>query len=255
MSERIRDVCSPEAHELISQGVLNPDLDIPALAEEFQANGRIQIENALRPEVARVLRRCLGEKVPWELAFRDRSGSRKLYTNELAAMSPAQMDALGNEIYAIARKNFQFVYNSYMMVPAYKEKRNPELPLHRVLEQINKPAWMDPMRQILNRPDAKSTYAQATRYIAGHFLRHHDDSDYQDGEGRLAAYVINLSLNWQADWGGLLQFFDDQGRVTETFMPRFNTISMFKVPAPHCVSPVAPFCDQGRYAITGWIRS
>jgi Rps23 Pro-64 3,4-dihydroxylase Tpa1-like proline 4-hydroxylase len=67
--------------------------------------------------------------------------------------------------------------------------------------------------------------------------------------------VINLSRNWQADWGGLLQFLDSDGEVVRTLMPRFNTISLFRVPADHLVSPVAPFATGARYAITGWFRT
>ena len=35
-------------------------------------------------------------------------------------------------------------------------------------------------------------------------------------------------------------------------MPRYNTLSLFKVPAPHVVSLVAPWAQAPRLAITGW---
>lgn len=57
----------------------------------------------------------------------------------------------------------------------------------------------------------------------------------------------------QADWGGLLQFIDVDGQVLDTFLPRWNTLSLFAVPAGHAVSLVAPWARQDRLAITGWL--
>ncbi|MDZ4729674.1 MAG: 2OG-Fe(II) oxygenase family protein [Xanthomonadales bacterium] len=244
---------SMDAHQVVREGMINPKLDLPALAERFAADGLLQIEQALRPQVAELLHDCLAKQVPWALAFRDPSGPRKLWSEELAAMNQADREALDDQIYRIARKEFQFRYDSFMMVTAYKEKRHPELVLHRVIEQINSTSWLDTFRAITGFGQIRRADAQATRYVAGHFLRRHNDLNEDDG--RLCAYVINLSHGWQADWGGLLQFLDQQGEVVRTMMPRFNTISLFRVPAEHCVSPVAPFASGARYAITGWLRS
>jgi len=207
----------------------------------------------LKPDVAEVLYDCLSTEVPWALTFRDESGPRKLWAEELAAMTTDQQQSLENEIQQIACREFQFRYNSFMMVTAYKEKRHTELVLHRVIEQINSAAWLEAMRTITGFAGIRRSDAQATRYVAGHFLRQHNDQN--DEDGRLCAYVINLTRDWSADWGGLLQIIDEEGEVTRTLMPRFNTISMFRVPAQHCVSPVASFATGARYAITGWLRT
>ena len=244
---------STDPHQVVRQGMINPELDLDALAIEFAETGVLQIENALRPDVADLLHDCLANQVPWALAFRDQDGPRKLWSEELARMDVAKLKALENEIYEIARTGFQFRYDSFMMVTAYKEKRHTDLVLHRVIEQINSPPWIEAFRKITGFDQIRRADAQATRYVAGHFLRNHNDLNEDDG--RLCAYVINLSRNWQADWGGLLQFLDAEGEVVRTLMPRFNTISLFRVPADHLVSPVAPFATGARYAITGWLRT
>jgi hypothetical protein len=241
------------ASRIVAGGLLNPELDLDALATAFADQGKLQIEDALRPEVADILFNCLDRQVPWCLTFRDRSGPRKMWPQELAAMPEAERADLEQQIREVAVAGFQFRYDSFMMVSAYKEKRYPELVLHRVIEQINQRMWLEPMRRITGFANIRRADAQATRYVAGHFLRPHDD--VHEDEGRLAAYVINLTRDWHADWGGLLQFLGPDGAVTDTFMPRYNTISMFRVPAEHCVSPVASFVPGARYAITGWMRT
>jgi len=242
-----------QAHQLVRAGLLNKDLDLVELAAQFAAEGVLQIQQALRPEVADLLHDCLAQQVPWSLAFRDASGPRKLWSEELVAMDQDSLKALDEEIFALARQQFQFRYDSFMMVTAYKEKRHPELVLHRVIEQINSPEWLTAFRRITGFGQIRRADAQATRYVAGHFLRRHNDQNEEDG--RLCAYVINLSRDWQADWGGLLQILDGSGQVVRTLMPSFNTISLFRVPTEHCVSPVAPFANGARYAITGWFRT
>ena len=92
--------------------------------------------------------------------------------------------------------------------------------------------------------------AQATRYLPGQFLRLHDD--HHAVENRRYAYVVNLSRDWEADWGGMLHFVAADGSVEEVFMPRFNSLSLFRVPHRHFVGLVSPWAKQPRLAITGW---
>ncbi|MGH8162377.1 MAG: 2OG-Fe(II) oxygenase [Gammaproteobacteria bacterium] len=141
------------------------------------------------------------------------------------------------------------------MVPAYKEKRDPHLFLHRFLEYLNSSPMLDFVRQVTGHADVGKADAQATRYLPGHYLRRHNDIIRADPEdNRRAAYVFNLTRDWQADWGGQLQFLHDDGGVEQSWVPGFNTMSLFSVPVWHCVSCVAPFATAPRLAITGWFR-
>src|SRR3546814_20684350 len=90
-----------------------------------------------------------------------------------------------------------FVYDSYMLVRAMLEGRDPELVVHVVLEFLNSPEALEFARWMTGVPDIVATNGQATRYQPGQFLTHHDDK--YDDENRAAAYVINLSKNWHPD--------------------------------------------------------
>ena len=91
---------------------------------------------------------------------------------------------------------------------------------------------------------------QATLYVPGHFLNAH--SDQIQGHKRRVAYVLNMSKNWDPDWGGLLQFYGPEKSVDQVFVPRFNSLSLFTVPQEHAVTAIAPYAPVGRFAITGW---
>ena len=59
---------------------------------------------------------------------------------------------------------------------------------------------------------------------------------------------------WRPDWGGYLNFYDDEGDVVAGYKPRFNALNLFAVPKKHNVTYVPPFAPVGRFAITGWFR-
>ncbi len=243
----------PETMRLLSGSLLNPELNLADYHQQLMARGRIVIKDALRPEIAEALREVLLRMVPWSLAYRDQEGAKKIWAEQLQRLSAEELEAVRQQAWQQARGGFSFLYHSYMMITAYQERRDPLLPLHKVTEYINKSEWLTVMRTITGHPEIIKSSAQATQYQAGHFLTKHNDRE--SGETRIAAYVINLGKNWQADSGGLLQFLDDDGQVTDTIVPRFNTISMFLTPALHCVSPVAPFAEGERLSVTGWLRA
>lgn len=232
--------------------MIGDHVDVPLCRERLLGQGRAQVADYLQPEVAQRLHHCLAREVPWTLAVRDGTGARTIDHAAYAAMDAEQRARLLADV-ADAKGEFRFAYESYMMVTAYQEGRDPDLALHRVLEVFNSPQYLAFLRELTGDARIRRVNAQATRYRAGHFLRYHTDAESR--EGRLYAYVLNLTRDWQADWGGLLQFVDGEGRVTDTFLPRWNTLSLFKVPTGHAVSLVAPWAEQDRMAITGWFLS
>ena len=69
------------------------------------------------------------------------------------------------------------------------------------------------------------------------------------------AYVLSLTERWHPDWGGLLQFFEDNGTPRDAWVPGWNVLSLFDVRHVHSVTYVAPFAGAPRLSITGWFRA
>ncbi|MEO6064425.1 MAG: 2OG-Fe(II) oxygenase family protein [Lysobacterales bacterium] len=233
--------------------MINDSLDIAAARSTLQRVGRAQIRDYLQPEAAAALERCLIQEVPWTLALRENNVSRTLPADELAALDTGAQLQLLERVQRAARGSYGFAYESYMMVDAYKAGRDPDLLLHRVLEFLNGAQHLAFLHALTGDTRIRRVSAQATRYRPGHFLKQHNDM--HGSEGYLYAHVLNLTRDWTADWGGLLQFVDAQGAVEQTFMPRFNSLSVFRVPTDHVVSLVAPWAEDQRLAITGWYQS
>jgi SM-20-related protein len=224
-------------------------LDFDRPRRELAAAGRTRIDRFLQESAAERLLACLQHDVPWTLAERIEGASHTLEAAAYAALGDEQKQARLQAAYGRAEDAFQYAYDSYPMVEAAKEGRDPGLLLHRVLEFLNSPDFIAFARWLSGDAITHVT-AQATRYRRGHFLTLHDD--LEASEGRRIAYVLNLTAAWRADWGGLLQFVDAAGDVETSWVPRYNSLALFRVPQSHLVSQVCPWAANDRLAITGW---
>lgn len=233
--------------------MLNQRLHPAMYRDLFMRRGRLQIRELLQEQAAGALLECLQKEVPWTLAVRHEGRSQTLPRERYAAMDEAGRAQLLRELAAEAAGQYGFAYESYPMITNYMEKRDPDLLLHRITEYLNSGEFLYFARTLTGFPQIQRVSAQATRYRPGHFLRRHDDSDVE--EGRLVAYVINLTPAWNADFGGLLHFINKDGSIEETFYPYFNSLSIFRVPQLHFVSGVQSYATEERLAITGWFRT
>lgn len=230
--------------------MISNDVNFDPYRQHLARHGRVQVPGFLQAAAAERIHQCLREEVKWTLAERIDGKAKTTAADAYASMSETQLQELYRLAYARAGNEFQFLYDSYMLVRAQKEGRDPGLMLHVVLDFLNSAEVLDFASWFLNVPGIVAANAQATRYLPGQFLTRHEDENRE--ENRAAAFVINLSKDWNPDWGGLLQFHDEYGGISETLLPRWNSFSVFRVPQPHSVSLVAPWAGQPRLAITGW---
>lgn len=238
--------------------VLNPDLDIEALAGEFSTRGRVCITEVFDPEAAAAIYASLKKEVPWRLSCYDnrrapRERTMDFTAGQLDEMGPAGHAALQREILTQARTGFQYAYQSFDLVDGFRRGECPELHLYQLMEYLNGDEFFDFARRLTGDPDICHTDGHATRYAAGHFLKDHaDESPF---ENRRAAYDIGMTKGWTADMGGLLMFLDEQGGVEEALIPAYNTLTVFRVPVPHVIGGVAAWAAGERLAVTGWFTA
>lgn len=234
---------------------INPDLDIPALATEFQKNGKIRISNVLSEAFAGKVFHCLENDVPWRLMYYNHHGKGpevvgKIYPQQWDAMSEEKKQAFTRRVHEEAKENFHYFYNAYDVLDARRKGQDPHLFLQSFLDFMGSDELFGFIQQVSNDRVFNRVDCHACRYLPGHFLKEHVDSS--PFEKRHMAYVFNFTRNWNADYGGLTHFLNDQHQIVETFIPDFNTLTLFKVPVPHSVSSVAAFAPRPRFSITGW---
>jgi Rps23 Pro-64 3,4-dihydroxylase Tpa1-like proline 4-hydroxylase len=234
---------------------LNPALDRDALAAAFACYGRVQVRDLLTDETAEEVYRILASSTPWGVGWQagDAAKPQAVEAPELQQSRGAKQREIAQDTYkAAANREYAFQFARYPILDAYLGKWNEGGAHDVLLEYINSPDYLDFIRHVTGIPSITKGDAQATLFAPGHFLGRHIDSHV--AEGWVVAYVMNFTKDWQPDWGGYLNFFDEEGDIVAGYKPRFNALNMFKVPRAHAVSFVPPFAPVGRFAITGWFR-
>ncbi|HEY4127697.1 MAG TPA: 2OG-Fe(II) oxygenase family protein [Gammaproteobacteria bacterium] len=229
--------------------MLNPELDVERAAADFRRDGRVLIADFLSQDAAQALHTCLDQAVPWGLTYMEQGQPVIAQAETLRSWGPGDLARIRQRAESDAGRGFAFLYGTYMMVSAYRERRDPGLLLHSFVEFLNTRIFIGLLGAISGSRTLVKANAQATRYLPGHFLTYHND---QRGTDREIAYVLNLTRDWEEDWGGTLNFSDPEGRVSERYLPRFNSLALFRVPMGHFVSKVSDAAPRPRYAITGW---
>jgi Rps23 Pro-64 3,4-dihydroxylase Tpa1-like proline 4-hydroxylase len=231
---------------------INPKLDVAALAAELVQNRRLQVRDILTSQSADQIHDILANRTPWSLVFNVGNRVEQLSPQMLSRMAPEQIEQALGEAVERAQTQYQFVYASCPIVANYFSPE-PKPPVARVFEFLNSPPALDWFRRLTGRDDVQWIDAQATLYQSGHFLKSHSDRD--DSNSRAAAYVLNFTKLWERDWGGYLQFFNDDHDIELALRPIFNAMNIFLVPTDHSVGIVAPFAYGDRLSVTGWLRT
>jgi hypothetical protein len=223
-----------------------------ALADTFARFGRLHLPDFLALGSAQTLYTALADRVAWNRAFN--AGGRHIDSPlELyQAQDPGVLAQLDQVVLEAATHGFQYRFDSYKVSDAVISGQAADPVLKAAYDLVNGLEFLTLVRQLTGDDRVRFCDLQATRYRPGDFLTAH--SDLMDGKNRLYAYVLNLTPNWIADWGGLLAFLDQDGHVAEAYTPRFNALNIFRVPQNHCVTYVAPFAGAPRLSLTGWIR-
>lgn len=234
---------------------LSSSLKIGPAQAVYAAQTRTQLDGLLSKAAAKRLVSALPEVRNWMLLTHLSGRHVMLDAAEMKRLDAAKQAEFQTQVIAAAQTGFQYLYEAFPLYGKWHagSLRREAPVLADMFEFLNGEAFLGAMRKLVGTARIGFADAQLTRYRPGDFLTLHDDS--VDKGNRIAAYVLGLSPDWPADWGGQLQFVREDGGVEASFVPRFNTLSVFRVPQPHLVTQVASFAGRDRMAITGWLRA
>lgn len=234
---------------------INPGIDRATAAETYRTLGRVQIRDVLTAETAREIRAILLHKLRWGMAVGEGTARPiSVRSEEIAtAEGAAWVNRAAAGAHAASHKgDYGFRFAHYPIVDALNERWEPGGIHELLLEHLNADAFLSLAREVTGIAELCRADAQATLFAANHYLGRHIDSHV--AEGWRVAYVLNLAIDdWHPDWGGYLQFLDEDGDIVAGYRPRFNALNLFAVPQLHSVSYVPPFSPKGRLALTGWL--
>lgn len=224
--------------------MLNPDLNWPAIQSRYARNNFVVISDLFDENSAEAIYQSLIHDVEWKTCFSGKRGPEDYTTAELNGMSPEEKQQINTYIQNRASRHFSFMYQR-------ADLTSSEIPILRDLYQyISSSKFLGFIRYITGALEINMADGQASRYQRTAFLNIHDDNI--EVESRIAAYVISFTKGWRADYGGLLHMMDDDHTIKEVIIPRFNRMTIFRIPRKHFVSQVANYTPIARYTVNGW---
>lgn len=229
--------------------VINPNLDFDKVKAHFSQDQRICIEDFCQPESALNIAKTLTEHTEFSYAYAVDNSYYNKTQQELKTLPSSERSKLQEKIMQQASQGIGFWYGRKMIKP---QSENNEV-LQQIHSLLNSKHVLQHVRHVSGYEDIICASAQATRYTPGCFLTRH--RDVVEAEGRRLAYVLSFTDGWHPDWGGLLQFYEDNGTPREAWTPRFNSMVLFDVRHVHAVTYVTPFASKPRLSITGWFRT
>lgn len=228
--------------------VINFNLDNEKIKEEFKKNRKVVIKNFLDINFAKKLYNFI-VKLPNKFWFYNCGIRNTRYTGR---DTPNNLKK-NNDNVKEAKKSFSKNEFSFYFLRTM-EKRKKEISKFEVIlrNTLNSKLFLSMISYFTDIKITQLNQLFLSKYWKGCFLAPHSDI----GNGRIA-YVLNLSVNWKPQYGGILHFLNkDRTKITESFVPEFNSLILFEVPEegiPHFVSHIASDCKKKRYAITGWL--
>lgn len=231
------------------QPSLNPELDVDALSATWREDDRVRIDNFLAPDaVTEIVDAC--RNLPFDYIFFNQGKNYVVPEQSMAAMTPQQRQTLQHELLDQASRGVGFFYNGYRL--ENERLQNAPRILRDLFDLINSQQVVSLMEAITGFTDLEPASGHFSRYAPGHYLTRHSDNVTE--ERRKLAYVLNLTPEWHPDWGGLLQFYQQDGTPRDAWEPRLNNVSLFDVRHIHAVTYVTPYARAPRLALAGWYR-
>lgn len=222
------------------------EMRLDDLAAEFADSLKIRITGFLADDSAAELSSACGQLPNFHVAMANQGRPALLSEREWAAMEAPRRTQLLQLIYSQAAQGQGYFYRRYKPAENCKIYRC-------VTDWLNSELMLGFVKSVTGQKDLHRASVQFTRYLPGDFLTRH--RDMVDAEKRRFAFVLNLAPHWHPDWGGLLQFYTDQGTPAGAWTPEYNSFGIFDVVHIHSVSSIAAFAPSPRVTLSGWYHS
>ncbi|WP_444903913.1 2OG-Fe(II) oxygenase family protein [Microbulbifer sp. CnH-101-E] len=225
---------------------LNSEINLSFWKNEFNNDLKCRVSNLLSDDSAHLIKNNIQSYAKFKQAHISGKQYSEISKKEFQQLGVNERLSLIKSINKLASNGVGFWYG--------RQGLNQNSPPHlaSIYNLLSSEEMMSNIREITGMPSLTYLSAQLTAFAPGDFITRHKD-DVQS-EKRRVAFVYNLSENWHPDWGGLLQFYKNDGTPTESWVPQYNSLCLFDVKHVHSVTCVAPFAPQLRIAISGWFH-
>ncbi len=240
---------------IFNSDIINPNLDLESIREEFKTKRVVVVKDFLREDVANYIHTYFTEEMPtdwWRI-----STCPKLNMDDGFDLTPNTEDnqEVIKQRYLHALESFKnglFSYSFHRTINDHDSECTCTECDFR--EWLMSDTQMTFLNKVLDMPVNTTDEVFAAVYLPGDFLSPHVDSP--NGS---VGFVYQLTKDWKAQFGGNLHFLHNEtSEVERVEVPTFNTLTLFDLPKGigklHYVSHVSPGVEELRLTYTGWFK-
>lgn len=230
---------------------INSKLKTENLKKDFQAKGRIQVADFLDTKDADTLHDLVAGCKLYKFKYNEGEKETWVDPGEIKNMPETKLQDMGNKIYNAAM-NRDFQYNHYS-VPLTNEKLSAKealAPFKDVMAFLNGKDMKAFIKGLAGEA-YKDAIAEAIWHKTDSFQTTGDGS--HKGENRVLGFSLDLSRDWDVDWGGNRLFRGKKGDVEDLYPSLFNSLTLFKVPQKQSLSLITGYSKGLRLSISGWL--
>lgn len=226
---------------------LNENIPVEEIAKAYVETKIITIPNFLTPESAEELYQHVNTRDEWHISIHPYQHG--IYTFN---QTPDNEEFIQRGIMSAnqARERGEF---SYVFYRSDLHNDSCTCTLCNAIRFIQSKTVIDKINEITGENVTSAISIFASCYKKNFFLNAHTDN----GRGKIA-FVLNLTKDWDPNWGGSLNFYEwDFRTVKKTINPAFNSLSIFNVEGngvPHAVTHIPSHVEGRRLALAGWFQ-
>lgn len=183
--------------------MINKNLDVPALHQEYIDTGAVAVNNLLNDDIAEAVYEALMHDVSWELHVKKQKSAGKVVIvshEDALKLSEKEKLKLVPKVLTLKDNDLSFIYYRHT-IPATEEAASEKLLiLTQVTRYFNSKDYLQLMGDITGDYNGREVSTWASRYDPNHHLSIHMDEN--PTQGRIAAHVFGLTKNWKKEWGG-----------------------------------------------------
>jgi SM-20-related protein len=228
------------------------DRNTDKISADFRINRRLHIPEFLNHRAAEALYYHLKEQVEWSTLLASNGRKYEAPAKIQRKYSAKEQQQLTDLAHAGARGGEQaYLYEATHFLP--RDLTKDRSMLGRLAKVLRSSEFMEFMRRVSGVKEIAFVDVQAMRISSGHFMTFRSMPDSSAGPGAkcYAFYSYNLTPEWKAEWGGLMEFRGNKGHLVEAHLPCFNCLDIFACPQGHWMSAVSPFAGGPNYSVSG----
>lgn len=221
--------------------------DTKKAAKALGKQGFVELREFFAADDVKGFRNMESRLPPWSITFRDNNATITLTGIQRQSMTDRRWRDKQGKAFELTRLEHQFYHLTRPLLDQEAQDGFPDDPFPQLADTLGTSEFAELISEIAGEPSLKLLSADALLLGFNNFRSRMRYSE--NGPSAHHFVFIELTQEWKPDWGGLLQFYTDEGDVSGGLVPRFNSLVVIRSDKDFGISFIPSFVYAQHYSI------